>query len=283
MCLFGKRKANYFEFDNDEIIGSFIPPKPLKLGYTITVPEGRMCYICYRDNVYYSYQSGKYTLDYESIPKLLAKQERRSLFSSKKKDNRVKRFTADFYFPKIKESGMLEYTFNWKNFRLEDKTKTDLSVSLAVYFEMFDARKFMDALLVELAIIRAGDARKFLNNWIKEDCREYIYLNPLQNITAKYDRDYANKFQKYLNKEYNAIGINITSLEIGFAGSRSYEPQIVDLPSIAKIQEDNPKLKADNLPKIEQNNPTAKKKYCPRCQTEIIENAVYCHKCGLKM
>ena len=285
MFLFGKRKANYFEFADDELIGSFIPPKPLKLGYVITVPEGRMCYVCYRDNVYYSYQAGRYTLDYETIPKLLAKQEHRSIFTSAKKDTRVKKFTADFYFPKVKESGRIEYNFRWKKFKLEDKTKTNLEVNLVVYFEMYDARKFMDALLDELAIIRAGDARKYLTGWLRDDCKEYIYLHPLQNITSKYDTEYANKFQKFLNKEYNAIGINISSLEIGFAGTRALEPQIVELPSITQIQEENPQLKAENLPKIADNSQAnlSHKKYCPRCQTELIENASFCHKCGLKM
>ena len=298
--LFGFGRKKDVSFSDDELVGSFIPKKPLKVGHNLKVPEGRVCYLCYRDTVYYSLPAGDYALNYDSVPKLLQRQEKSSIFSSKK-DKKVAKFTADMFFVKDKESGRMEFSFNWKKFVFDDKSKDKLDVNMVLYWELTDHRAFLDALLSEVAIIEPTQAKRMLTLWLKDDCKEYIYLNPLRNMTANFDEKYVAEFVKYLNKEYKPIGINITGIELSMGGKRAFEPKTIELPSINDIQAQNPNLRAENLPRVadrqvdisqgntavatepRQNIQDSQKRYCPRCQTEIVGGAVYCHKCGMRV
>ena len=297
-----KRKNNKLDFKDDELIGSDIPKRPLKVGYKLSVPEGRVCYLCYHDKVYYSFRPGDYVLDNNSIPKLLEKQQKKSFFSSKKdaQKQKVTKFNADFYFVKEHESRRLEFAYHWKNFAFADKSKEIFDVQLVVYYEIEDTRKFLDGILDEVAIIEQGQALNLLTSWLKDDGKQYIYMHPLANIVARFDEAYTTEMANYLHKEYTKIGINITGIEIGFGGKRQYEPTNIVLPSIEQLQRDNPQLNASNLPKVEIEQPigdTAVAElptevevknddeiiYCPFCQAKAISGAVFCHRCGKRL
>jgi len=236
--------------------------KNVKLDTKISIPEGYVGLIYYKDHYLYTIESGEYKLNNKNFEKLIIKNERRN------KKSKRKNYNFNLHFINTKE---LNISFEFKVITsFKQKSKYLLTSTYAIT----NPKAFASELLTTWYKTTNNRTNSYITSWFKE-------LADI--ILRKFDKTSIsnNDFLKeYANKFFKKYGVTVNSISLSTDNSSFFTPRTTTKEEL-KDNIDTPIIQPnDNT--VYFNNDIIKQRYnyCHKCQAKIIDGSVFCLKCG---
>lgn len=252
----------------------------VKLGETIEIPENVVCFVTYKDKKYLELQTGKHELSRELLLDLFTKQV--------KKDEKIKKIKADFYFINKTPLNLDRSFVN----RLYYKTCSSKSfIDFKITANIDNVKNFYNFIRTDYAFVSGKQSVSQLLDYIEEFLRKYFLRKTLEtsNLTEAIILDLNNKLQNLLK----SIGISLTNFEIKistkeFVNEKNENSEFnffeTDKMNLDKPLETNQVVEITNENQTQTNAQEEKinDDICPQCKAKKIKNSVFCTKCGFK-
>ncbi|MCQ2564696.1 MAG: hypothetical protein MJ152_02410 [Clostridia bacterium] len=270
----------------------------VKIGSTITIPSGVICYVSYLDKIYLELIEGTYILNEATLPTLYKKQ-------LGKKD-KIKHIKVDFFFVNLSSFNLsLVYI---DKIPINNKL-TKLTATANFTCSVSDARLFRDVVLSHFASVYAYQTERLVMDFSEEFLRNFFLHKKLNSCTldAETNNELVENFTKYLAK----MGVKLTNLVLNFQPFVTKQPSnpekeikrgfFDDSPTTPSFDwgnhdeqttqvnqekelEEEVKETAPVLDQAQENayNTTIQQDKCPRCGCKMIKGSIYCHRCGYK-
>lgn len=284
----------------------------IKNGSKISIPQGIICYINYKDKNYLELNSGEYTLNETTLPELCTKQ--------RGKEKKLKKIKIDFYFINTKQ---FDISFTYKD-KVEIQNRlAKLIFTIKYNCNVVDGKKLFNSILYLLPDPNSVSSATLINDYLKEILMNYFFKKNLEDIRLSNGtkEDIKNRISKALAK----IGLQLNSFEIsaeervkrkksvnteishtGFFDSFNNSlnqsrqaknnknlkvSEIVVEKSIENVDQANQKEytnsnlanTTNNTLQVNSGDENSNLSVCPRCQNKLIKGSKYCHRCGYEI
>lgn len=229
--------------------------KNIKLDTKISVPNGYIALVYYKDHYLYTLETGEYKLDIKQFEKLINKNSKRN----KKKKKPTLNFNLHYITKKE-----LNISFDFKAITsIKEKSK----YSLNACYTISNPKVFAKELLITWYKTTNSRTISYIHSWFK-DLSEYI-LRKYTKLTLSNNEN----LKEFSNKYFKKYGITLNSINLSSNKTIFFEPintqKIEEKQSIDNTFNTAPKKSNDT--------------YCPKCQAKLIQGSVFCVRCGQKI
>lgn len=296
MWLFKKSKKDKISIplSEQDFFCAVTEKKPYKIDTALQVPEGYAAFLCYQRKIYYELIKGDYVLNTLTIPDIIRQQvslESNGIFPAQK----IKKFKVQIFMLKNADF-KINFVIVCRRYKFADKIKSNLNLSCEFILKAENSRLLLKNLLEQNFFLNKDKALKTIRDWLYEDIEIYIKKQPLKRNQSFFDSTYDEIMQEKLNKEYKAVGLNIVSLNLRLskkenlqnnnsifapntvADKRYIEAKQYSGQSVLPAMNDNSRTLTLNATRE-----NTADRFCPNCESKIIEGSVYCHVCGFKV
>jgi len=259
MGLFNFKK-NIEITNNNEIMTSLIN-KNVKPETKIVVPENYAGLVYFRDYYQFTLFAGEYTIHKDTFYQIVQKNE--------KKNRNRKKPRFDFNIHYISKANLpMEFTLKKKS---SFKQKQEFNIK-AVY-KIEDEKKFAKEILATCYYTNSRRTFNIVYEWFLD------FANKLLN--KKLTNNFESKLKEYADKYFKKYGLNIVEISMNGLKSKNsffdYSQQSnLENQTLITNKTQNPNFTTN----IQENNSS---KYCPNCQSKVIENSPFCVHCGKKL
>lgn len=256
MCFWWSNKK--IQLDNSSVIMTTAVNKNVKLDTMIDVPNNFVGLVYYSDRYLFTLHSGEHKFQGDTFYKVVEKNKRRN------KNYKKPLYNFNIHYinmsrQKIDTSIFVKATFKQKE-----------QYNLSAVYEIDDAKKFADEIL--LTWYKTTDKRtaKIVKSLFDEFAFNFLRKR------LKEGKSMDEQLLSFAEKYFRSYGIAIREISLTKSGEMSSAFFDTTTPYI----ENSPTSNFDTpttTPQID-----LPQKYCPNCQSAVIEGADFCHKCGYK-
>ncbi len=254
MCFWWYNKK--IELSDSSDIMTTAVNKNVKLDTMIDVPNNFVGLVYYSDKYLFTLHSGEHKFQGDTFYKVVEKNARRN------KQYKKPLYNFNIHYinmsrQKIDTSIFVKATFKQKE-----------QYNLSAVYEIQDAKKFADEILLTWYKTTNKRTLRIVNSLFAEFAYSFLRKK------LKDDKPLSEQLHTFAEKHFKPYGIAICEISLTKLGenvSMFFDTTTPFIDNQSKPVEPN------NLPQIE-----PAKKYCPNCQSAIIDGADFCHKCGYR-
>ena len=256
MCfLFFKKKV---KLDNPQDLMSTVVNKNIKLDTKIVIPSNFVGLIYYSDKYLFSLKQGEYKFQGDLFYKVVEKNRKRN------KDNDKPTYNFNLHFVNLSRQNIelsLKYFISFKQKE---------NINLKAVYEIEKPELFAKEILLTWYKTHNKRTLKIVTDLFKEFC----YKAVKKKLSSK--TDYNSQLTQLAQKYFSQYGIKICQISFNKQANNTNNffntmEQVNTTPEPKhEIVNTNPELFKIN------------KNYCPNCQSEMIDGADFCHKCGYR-
>ncbi len=267
--------------------------KKKKLGQTLSVPSGYSAHVYYR-RYKYAFASGDVALTRQTIPNIVSRFDTKSQPAEK--------VNFDLYFVSTAPRTM-HFAFNIKRYTFADKTSGYLKISGKVDYQVTDETDFMSFIRYKYSKPSSEQLTSDIEYLFTDDIRSAISKKgmPLDNVGQ-----YLDTLKTKFMRGYHDIGISILAVDISAdtsTGQVSPSSFFSEVPNTTRVSAFGGDSETDSqrytpAPPVAHNvdtggdipvitahtdtEPAERARYCPLCETKVVDGSRYCVHCGYK-
>lgn len=262
--------------NTDEIMTTLIN-KNVKLETKIEIPDNYVGLVYYHDYFQFSLPAGTHTMHKDSFYQIVKKNEKKNKASKKPT------FNFNIHYVSLNDMEM-EIAYQKKN-----KSRQKVNCVLAIKFKIDQAETFAKEILATSYRTTTDRTSRYLHDWFKQFASKVNF----KNITDK------QKLIQSATKFFKNYGISILDVSLKTdAINRLYSDNSNDNShenmEIASFSSSNNTSSLNDsqnnmLPNnsnngsLPQNVVQQNVRFCPRCQSKLLDGSTYCLRCGFKV